>query len=241
MNMHYCNKKPKKIRSLSVLFFIFLCLPIAFIFILLRFIPQALPLMEAYINSGSSIFIPFIPNINLLPEKNQLIGLTLGHLIDIIIIAEILGFIEISIYHLFKKKYFNEQFNEFSCLDLNCLPTGEELYLSVQEREGLFGVEYGLYPFYNVKLFDNNKARSYKIIDLFFNKKNYRRFDAPTIYIKKFKLLSYIHFRKKCFSFYHANFNSFRNSHLENPYPHYIINITSIPYNQIDRRGKLYE
>ena len=109
--MHYC----KKFGMLSVLTFIFICLPIAFIFIFLRHIPIIFSLIEDYVNSGSSFFIPFIPNINLLgflPERGPTIGLTLGQLIDIIIMINLFAYIESSIYHFFKKKYLNEELQE---------------------------------------------------------------------------------------------------------------------------------
>ncbi|MFX1311963.1 MAG: hypothetical protein ACFFHD_05070 [Promethearchaeota archaeon] len=235
--MHHNKKKPKKI--LSVLFFIFSCLPIAFIFILLRYIPKTLPLLEAYINSGSSFFIPIIPNINLLPEKGQLIGLTLGQLIDIIIMVEIFGFIEISMYHFFKKKYSNEQFNEFGCLGLNYLPRGD---LSSQEQEDLFGLEVDILYSLNNSGFDQDFVKTFNINeeDLLFYyfhilEQNRKRKNNKRFY-KKSKFVSY-YYNKNSVSSLYLLFK-IKNFYLKNIYSLLIINLPTI-FNENTRGGEL--
>lgn len=227
--MHYCKKKPKNIRSFSILFFIFSCLPIAFIFILLRFIPKALPLMEAYINSGSSFFVPIIPNINLLPEKGQLIGLTLGQLIDIIIMVNLLGFIESSIYHFFKKKFSIEQFSEIS-LTLNWLTTEEELFLSSQEQDDLFGLEVNLLFLNNC--FNKDFVKTFNIYqkDLLFYYlhalEQDRKFKNDKRFYTKSKFISYYYNKNRVSSLF--TLFKLKNPYLKNINPLLICNFPTI-------------
>ncbi len=53
---------------------------------------SALPLLAGYIGEGKSVFMPFIPRINLLfflPEKAQVLPFTFGHLLDFIILVNL--------------------------------------------------------------------------------------------------------------------------------------------------------
>ncbi len=53
---------------------------------------SALPLFASYIDAGKSMFIPFIPRINVfffLPEEAQVIPFTFGHLLDFIILVNL--------------------------------------------------------------------------------------------------------------------------------------------------------
>jgi hypothetical protein len=53
---------------------------------------SALPFLADYIDAGKSIFLPFIPRINLfffLPEEAQILPFTVGHLLDFIILANL--------------------------------------------------------------------------------------------------------------------------------------------------------
>jgi hypothetical protein len=53
---------------------------------------SALPFFASYIETGNSIFLPFIPRINLfcfLPEEAQILPFTFGHLLDFIILVNL--------------------------------------------------------------------------------------------------------------------------------------------------------
>jgi hypothetical protein len=53
---------------------------------------SALPLVAGYIGEGKSMFMPFIPRINLLfflPEEAQVLPFTFGHLLDFIILVSL--------------------------------------------------------------------------------------------------------------------------------------------------------
>ncbi|MGB5910861.1 MAG: hypothetical protein WBH31_06685 [Promethearchaeia archaeon] len=242
--MHYCKKK-RNLKTLSVLVFIFSCLPIAFIFILLRYIPIGISLIEAYVNSGSSFFIPFIPNINLLsflPEKGQIIGLTLGQLIDIIIVVNLICYVESSIYHFFKKKYLNEELQEISCLDLNFITTEEKLYFSSQEQEGLFGLENDLVYSLNKDIFDKTFGKTFidneedQLFYYFYNHEQNRKFKNPKRFYLKSKFVSYYYNKNRVSSL--DFFSKIKNSYLKNVYSLLIINLPTT-FNESSRGGEL--
>jgi len=75
----------------------------------LKDIPLLSSLIKEYIESGDSFFIPSIPNNNLLiniTEKFPNANFTVGHLIDLIIMINLVFYIESSIYHYIKKIFF---------------------------------------------------------------------------------------------------------------------------------------
>jgi len=109
-------KSTRKINSLiriSIIPFFFSCLPIAFINSFLSFIPVLNSSFIDYVNSGASFFLPF------LPYSNIIFHFSTGHLIDIFIIFNIIGFIERSGYQYYRDV----------CLKKNYLELYSELYL----------------------------------------------------------------------------------------------------------------
>jgi len=200
--------------------------------------------MEAYVNSGSSFFIPIIPNINLLsflPEKGQIIGLTLGQLIDIIIMVNLLGYIESSIYHFFKKKYLNEEFKEVSYLDINYLTKDENLYLSSQKQECPAGLEDDLFYSLNNDVFkDFVKTFIVKGEDhlfyFFYNHEQNRKFKNRKRFHMKSKFLSYYNNKNRVSSLYFLF--KINNFYLMNIYSLHIINLPTI-FNENTRGGEL--
>jgi len=101
--------------SIIILFFAFI--PIAFIYSFLRDIQLLNSIFIDYVNSGTSFFLPF------LSYPNIIFQFSIGHLIDIIIIINIIGFIETSGYQYYlnvclRKTYF-EAFSESNFLETN--------------------------------------------------------------------------------------------------------------------------
>jgi len=99
-----------KIICLVALFF--MSILVTFILIFINDIPVLSSLFNEYITSGNSFFIPILPYINLLgfiPEEHQIFQLSLGHLLDIIIIVNIFSSIERSVYQYYTRICLSEQ------------------------------------------------------------------------------------------------------------------------------------
>ncbi|MEX2684130.1 MAG: hypothetical protein Q6373_021350 [Candidatus Sigynarchaeota archaeon] len=77
---------------------------------------SALPLFASYIDAGNSVFLPFIPRVNLLfflPESAQVLPFTIGHLIDFIIIVNLIVVVNPVAYPYYKKISNEYQYNQF--------------------------------------------------------------------------------------------------------------------------------
>jgi len=81
----------------SILLVFLACIPITFIYMFLRDISMLNSLFIDYVNSGSSLFLPFLPSSNIVFQFST------GHLIDIIIIINIITFIQRSAYQYYVK------------------------------------------------------------------------------------------------------------------------------------------
>ncbi|HEY0089290.1 MAG TPA: hypothetical protein VGB37_10625, partial [Candidatus Lokiarchaeia archaeon] len=116
------SKKPKQLKIIPLFIFSTLSFIATLFYIFLKDI-QILPiLLKEYIDSGNSIFIPYIPYINVfwfLSEKNQVIRLSIGQLLDLIIIYNIISYIETNLYHYIKFSIFNGNIQNFNYLELN--------------------------------------------------------------------------------------------------------------------------
>ena len=102
----------------SILLVFLACIPITFIYMFLRDISMLNSLFIDYVNSGSSLFLPFLPSSNIVFQFST------GHLIDIIIIINIITFIQRSAYQYYvkiclKRNYFEIYSNPY-------LPESEE-------------------------------------------------------------------------------------------------------------------
>ena len=111
--------KLKKVKTILILVFISSCFLVTFIYTFLRDVPVISSLLNEYITSGKSFFIPSLPYVNtlgFLPEEYQ-IQFSLGHLIDILIIINLYCFIDTSLYHYFKRIYINGDTKLFNEID----------------------------------------------------------------------------------------------------------------------------
>ncbi len=103
------HKKLNKLKLILVISSISFSFIFIILIILLKDIPLLPALIKEYIESGKSFFIPSIPNNNLLvisAKKFPNANFTVGHLVDLIIMMNIVVYIESSIYHYIKKVYF---------------------------------------------------------------------------------------------------------------------------------------
>lgn len=177
------DKRFKKLRVIIVTLFIFSCIPITLLYLFIRDISSISSFLNNYIGTGNSLFIPILPNYNLLwylPEPFNVIQFSLGHLIDIFILINIIGYIQTSIYHYFiKRLYFDENIPSFY-LNLITLKTGQA-YLLIPDPEDQFNDEKKLknlktsHDFeIDIKNFDNlNKKLQSKKSIKFFKYKTY--------------------------------------------------------------------
>ena len=116
------SKKPKQLKIIPLFIFITLSFIATIFYIFLKDIEIVPILLKEYIDSGNSIFIPYIPYINVfwfLSEKNQVIRLSIGQLLDLIIIYNIISYIETNLYHYIKFSIFNGNIQNFNYLELN--------------------------------------------------------------------------------------------------------------------------
>ncbi|MFX0032609.1 MAG: hypothetical protein ACFE8E_09990 [Candidatus Hodarchaeota archaeon] len=133
------DKKFKKLKAVLILIFIFLCIPVTLLYLFLRDISELSIFFSDYFGSGSSIFIPFLPKINLLWFLPEPFFFSLGHLIDIVILINAIGYIQTSIYHYFVKKvYLNVYSRVLMDLNVDSLGSKELIYFSIQDSEILF-------------------------------------------------------------------------------------------------------
>jgi Tfp pilus assembly protein PilE len=121
--MHY-TRKINTLKRISIIPFFFACIPIAFIYLFLRDIAMLNSLFIDYVNSGTSVFFPF------LPSDIIAFQFTTGHLIDIIIIVNIISFIERGGYQYYmkvcEKKNYSDIYAEAFFFETN--GTQEESY-----------------------------------------------------------------------------------------------------------------
>jgi len=93
----HSTQKITKLKKITIVSYLLACIPIAFIYLFLRDIPLLSSLFIEYVNSGTSIFLPF------LTSSTIVFQFTTGHLIDIIIIFNIVNFLERGGYHYYVK------------------------------------------------------------------------------------------------------------------------------------------
>ena len=120
----YSTRKIIILERTSILLVFLACIPITFIYMFLRDISMLNSLFIGYVNSGSSLFLPFLPSSIIVFQFST------GHLIDIIIIINIITFIQRSAYQYYVK----------ICLKRNYFEIYSDPYLSESEetQEGSF-------------------------------------------------------------------------------------------------------
>ena len=109
-----------------IILFLVASIPITFIYVFFKDFFILTSLFSNYINSGNSFFLPF------LSYNNILFQFTTGHLIDIIIIINIIGFFERIGYHYYvkvclKNNYFEMYSDPYT---LETKETQEETFLN---------------------------------------------------------------------------------------------------------------
>lgn len=167
------DKKFKKLKVILILIFIFLCIPVTLLYLFLRDISDLSIFFNDYFGSGNSLFIPFLPNVNLLwflPEPFSMIHFSFGHLIDIIILINVIGYIQTSIYHYFVKRVCLNGYSQV-LMDLNfdSLGSKELIYFTTQDSESLFNHYESLNYLPNSKDFQIENQNVYQI-----KEKNYK-------------------------------------------------------------------
>ena len=122
------EKRNNKVIVLFLIISFFLILPFILIYLQLTSTPVYSSLFYGYISSGHSIFIPFLPIINLfpyLPIPSNMSGFTLGHLVDIIIIINLCTLLDTTLYHYVKVVFISKKLQMYFYIDF-CMPIGSK-------------------------------------------------------------------------------------------------------------------
>jgi hypothetical protein len=124
---------------------------------LLKDLPVLSSLIKDYIDSGKSFFIPSLPTPNIIEgvsERFPNANFTVGHLVDLLIVINIILYFESTIYHYVKKTVFDEMILGY--------------------RDSASPLEYyGIYSLYKntEKKISNERVLPYDFKDIFFTKK----------------------------------------------------------------------
>ncbi len=183
----------------------------------LRDVPVFSSLLTEYITSGKSIFIPILPYINILgflPHESHTIQFSLGHLIDIIIIYNIICYIDTAFYHYVKNAFLNEDTKIFFYISLGSLGLNDESieYLDNKNKGDRNKRDYSLNE--RIHNFNDNLRRKIYRINFIQNRILHRK----TKYILNNR---YNNLKVFC---YHSDFESFLIFRLINHYCHPKIN-----------------
>ena len=84
----YFTHKISTLKKISIIPFLFASIPFIFLYLFLRDVPFLSSLFIEYVNSGNSIFFPYLTSTPLV------FHFTTGHLIDIIIVGNIIAFLQ---------------------------------------------------------------------------------------------------------------------------------------------------
>ena len=91
----HSTRKISILKRISVILLFFAYVPITFTYMFLRDIPLLNSLFNNYVSSSNSLFLPFLSSSNIVFQFST------GHLIDIIIIINIIAFIDRGIYQYY--------------------------------------------------------------------------------------------------------------------------------------------
>jgi len=181
------TQKITTLKNLSILPFLFACIPIAFIYMFLREIPILSSLFVEYVNEGNSVFFPFLTSTIIVFQ------FTTGHLIDIIFVLNMVAFLERGGYYYYRKvclkKNYVEFFSEVNFLDST--EKQEELFLNFNV---LLGVNTDYSTSLNLDYVDVNLDNLSRINSNDFSVKN--RYYSRAI-TKKHNLLDYVRNSRK--------------------------------------------
>ncbi|MFX1442898.1 MAG: hypothetical protein ACFFHV_05740 [Promethearchaeota archaeon] len=187
--MDKCSKL-NKLKIILILIFITSFFLVSLIYVFLSDIPVLISLLDKYFSSGKSFFIPFIPPINVLnflPEKYRIIRLTIGQLIDIYIISNLIAYIDSSFYHYLKNIRLNSESLTLTLIDNDSSKDDNDFRILPQNPGIIIGSEDQSKKKMNFSHLVFGKKRQY-------NFKNYLRKWMDKIIIiknKKFKILSF--------------------------------------------------
>ena len=207
----------------------------------LKDVPVLLSLLEKYFTSGNSFFFPFIPNINVLwffPEKYQIICLSIGQLIDIFIVINLITYIDSSFYHYVKNVCLNNESLTFTFLDIHTFGHNGELRTQSQDPDIIVGLEDRSKfdkRLLNIKI--KKKWNLKKRIVNFYKYCGKKKGCISIIQNKKFNLTFYnlyIYLRDFC---YYSAFKIFSIFRLKNRYFPPNINVSTNIYELFQREG----
>lgn len=102
-------KQLKKIYVILIIISLFSIIPIMSTYFLLRDISIISNSLNTYISSCNSLFLPFIPSFTLLSISSTF-QFGIGHIIDIIIIINVVSLIQTASYHYINMVYINRKF-----------------------------------------------------------------------------------------------------------------------------------
>jgi hypothetical protein len=112
----YFTQKIAKLKKISIIPILIATVPFAFIYLFLRDIPFLRSLFIDYVDSGNSLFFPFLSSTTIVFQ------FTTGHLIDILIVGNIIAFLERGGYHYVNvclKRNYLVVYSESNYLDFN--------------------------------------------------------------------------------------------------------------------------
>jgi len=163
----------------------------------LKDLPVISSVIKEYIESGKSFFLPSIPYYNLLIEISQRFpnaNFTTGHLLDLIIIINLVFYIESSIYHYLKKVYFNGgifSYCESSSLEyygIYSLDKNSEKHISIEK---IIPYDF-LEAFFDDKTRNNSLTERINYYSYYLNKKKVKEKQSyKNLLSKKFKSFFY--------------------------------------------------
>lgn len=186
------NKILNKLKIIIILVSIsFISLSLLFLFIfLIKDIPIISIFVKDYVKGRKSLFLPFIPNYNLIkyiPENLPPIRYTIGHLMDTIIIINLYFYLETSVYHYIKRAYIKEDDLIYvgtpALNDIDFVKVFDNPYSENQEVQG----EPWEYPYQKLKVYNikDEKENSCEFIGAFLNQSEiYNNLNNPILLLQ---------------------------------------------------------
>ena len=172
--------RDKRLKSIIIIILVVFItsFPVAFMCMFIKDVPVLSSLFDDYILTGKSIFIQILPNINILwflPQDVQITYFSIGHLLDIIIIVNIMFYIETNVYHYVKWSSSNEEALAFICKSSNSLRPDGELYVFSKNIDLFYGLSDESEYCFDKKLFNIKKekrSRKNEGFDIFYDNLN---------------------------------------------------------------------
>lgn len=174
----YYTQKLDILKKALILSLFFLCIPTIFIFLFYNNSSGLSTFFKEYFISGKSLFFPSLPYKNILwflPKEAQFIQFSTGHLIDIILIMNLIAFVEWTGYHYYVKvclnKNYLEQFIQGSEEHTYYLTQEQDIFFDLKEEPRLI-LEEG---FLNIKFNKNQRlTEKTEVFHEYMTKEEYR-------------------------------------------------------------------